>query len=159
MNTFKENYEWGINFIEQIKNILKSQLAHLVVIEVASPEEDMKQSTDMIIRLKAGNVAVRIRRDIPYRDFTIRAYCNGYKTELHKLREGFCDWYLYAWTKEEIIIDWVIIDINKMRNHGLLNEDKRIKMNFDNRTGFIIYELKELENVIIASNFWIKGGK
>lgn len=88
---FDANWNWQSSFIEDVKTILKSQAMHIIDIQVATPEEDMKQATDLKIKITAGDVAVRIRRNIPWRELTIRAKSGNSKTEIHKLREGYGD--------------------------------------------------------------------
>lgn len=154
MNEFDKNWNWQLNFLDEIKDILKKQSMYIVDVQVANPDEDMKQSTDFKINITAGDVAVRIRRDTPFRDFTIRAKKGNSITEIDKLRKGYCDWYLYLWTKKNKIVDWILIDINKMRDTGLLSEQRAVIMNKDGYTGFVTYTIDELEshNCIIAKN-------
>ena len=156
-NTFKYNWDWQLQHIEQIKQILKKQAMHIVKVEIASPENDMQHATDLEIQIKGGSVAVRIRRDIPYRDITIRAKNGNSKTEIHKLREGYADWYLYAWTIENKIVEWVLLDINIMRLNKLFDETRPIIMNKDGYTGFITYSLPELNKIgaIVAADLLV----
>ncbi|MDI9482699.1 MAG: hypothetical protein QM315_05905 [Bacillota bacterium] len=152
--TFKQNWDWQLAYIEQVKQILKSQAMHIVNIEIASPEEDMKQSTDLKIKITAGDVAVRIRRDnIKYRDLTIRAKNGNSRTEIHKLRDGFGDWYLYAWTIGGKITEWILVDIGIMRLNDLFAETRPITMNKDGYTGFVTYPIQELQRygAVVAS--------
>lgn len=146
-NSFKYNWDWQLQHIEQIKQILKKQAMHIVKIEIASPENDMQHATDLEIQIKGGSVAVRIRRDIPYRDITIRAKNGNSNTEIHKLREGYADWYLYAWTIENKIVEWALLDINIMRLNKLFDETRPIIMNKDGYTGFVTYSLPELNKI------------
>lgn len=157
---FNTNWDWQLQHIAQIKQILKSQAAHIVKVEVASPEADMKRATDLEIHITGGCVAVRIRRDIPYRDLTIRAKNGNSKTEIHKLREGYADWYLYAWTTNNKVSEWVLVDLSVMRTKGLFDESRPVIMNKDGYTGFIIYTLKELNNcgAIVATNKGVTYG-
>lgn len=144
---YVKNFTFSEDNMQYIKNILKSNAMYIIDIEVATPEDDMKHSTDLKIKVSSGDIAVRIRRPgyTVFHDLTIRAYSNGYDTEIHKLRKGFADWYLYAWTdNNNKICDWWLIDIRIMRNSGLLSESRKIKMNKDGRTGFISYSLAEL---------------
>lgn len=153
--TFQKNWDWQINFVEEVRDILKSQSMNIVKIEIATPEEDMKQCTDMKIKITAGDIAVRIRREnCKYRDLTIRAYNQGYETEIDKLRKGFGDWYLYAWVKDNSINEWVLVDINKLRDNGCFSGSRPIQMNKDKKTGFIKFSIKELiyYNALIATN-------
>ena len=152
--TFKTNWDWQLKHIEQVKEILRSQSMYIVNIEIATPEEDMKQSTDLKVKITAGDVAVRIRRDIPWRELTIRAKNGNGKTEIHKLREGFGDWYLYAWTIKDVITDWILADINIMRSKHCFDENRPVIINKDGYTGFVTYSINELEsyNAIVAKN-------
>ena len=152
--SFIENWNWQLPYIEQVKQILKSQAMHIVNIEIASPEEDMKQSTDLKIKITAGDVAVRIRRDnIKYRDLTIRAKNGNSRTEIHKLRDGFGDWCLYGWISNETIAEWILVDINIMRLNNCFSEARPVIMNRDGVTGFVTYSIKELQsyNALVAS--------
>ena len=146
--TFQKNFEWQGKFIDEIKRILKSQAMHIVNIEIATPEEDMKKSTDYKIKITSGDVAVRLRRAYySFRDLTIRAINGNSKTEIHKLREGYADWYLYGWTNDCYISEWMLLDINKMREHDAFSESRPIIMNNDNYTGFVTYSIPELEEM------------
>ena len=127
---------------------------YIVKVEIATPDEDMKQSTDLKVTVTAGDVAVRVRRfnpdfcDKKYHDLTIRAFNEGYKTELDKLQEGFARWYLYAWANVNGgFNDWILVDIDKMRESGLFDTNRKVKMNKDGTTGFVAYNLSELVNV------------
>lgn len=151
--TFQDNWNWQINYLDDVRNILKNQAMNIVDVEIATPEEDLKQCTDMKVKITAGDVAVRIRREnCKYRDITIRAVNKGNRTEIHKLREGYGDWYLYAWTDGQNIVDWILLDINKFRKSGLLNDGRKITMNPDGVTGFTAYSINELtqHNVVAA---------
>ena len=152
--TFQTNWDWQLKQMEDIKDILKSQAIYIIDIEVSTPEEDMKQSTDLKITITTGDIAVRIRRDIPWRELTIRAFSGGNKTEIHKLRAGYGDWYLYLWTVKNKISEWILVDINKMREAGLLSEQRPIIMNKDGYTGFVKYTIPELEyhGCLVARN-------
>ena len=156
--TFETNWNFSEKYIPQVRDILKENAMFIVNIEVASPEDDMKHSTDLKVKITAGDVAVRIRRGkYNYRDITIRAFKNGYKTEIHKLREGFGDWYLYAWENKEQteIVDWALIDINKARS--LFTDDRQYKKT-DETSGFYTYTFDEFIEcdalVNCSSYFW-----
>jgi len=154
MNTFAENKKWEEKHFAEAKLILESQLSKIVKISLATPEEDMTMATDAKIVLTGSSIALRVRRDTGFRDFTIRAYNRGNKTEIEKLREGYCDWYLYMWTVDDTVKDWILVDMNKMRQSGLLEEQRNVKMNRDNSTGFIAYSIQELEayGLIVAKH-------
>ena len=152
MNPFRNNWIFSEQHIGEVKKILKSQAMHIVNSEVATPEDDMKHSTDLKVTVTAGDIAVRIRRDTGFRDLTIRAKSGNARTEIHKLRDGFAQWYLYAWTKNGKISEWILVSIEAMRTAGLLSESRPVKMNTDNYTGFVCYQFWELEsaNALVA---------
>jgi hypothetical protein len=142
----KKDFIYAESKIDQVKEILRQNAMKIVKIEAATPDEDMKQSTDLKVNIKGGDVAARVRRPYrTFRDLTIRAYKNGNKTEIDKLREGYADWYLYAWENEfGTLSEWILVDINKMRSSGLLFEQRTVRMNGDGRTGFVTYSIEEL---------------
>ena len=73
---------------------------------------------------------------------TIKVY-DGHKTEIHKLRDGYGDWYLYAWESEgNRITEYALIDIHKARH--LFTQDRNVIPNTDNKTGFYSYSIEEL---------------
>jgi len=93
----------------------------------------------------------RIRKpNCGYRDLTIRAQVrsNG-KTEIHKIRdEGKGDIYFYAWTYDNLGKEqmqcYMLVDLNKLRQSGLLDESRQITSNGDG-TGFVSYSKDELD--------------
>jgi hypothetical protein len=146
--------DWGYaeSKMDQVKKILRQNISDIVRIEVATPDEDMKESTDLKITVSTEDIAVRVRRwcsKCSYRDLTIRSFRRGgTKTELAKLREGYGDLYLYAWEDQKgALADWILVDINKMRKTGLLYEDKSTTFNIDGTTGFVAYSITELDKI------------
>lgn len=153
--TFNKNWDFSEKYICEVQKILQQNAMYIVNVEVATPEDDMKHATDLKIKITAGDVSVRIRRSkYTFRDITIRAYKDGYKTEIHKLRDGYGDWYLYAWenTDQNGIAEWVLVDLNKAR--PLFLKEKEVKMNKDGHSGFVNYSINELEeyNAVVVHN-------
>jgi len=92
--SFNNDWNWQLQYIKDVKDILRSQLLKIIDIEITSPEKDMGECTDIIIKSASKNVSVRLRRrNCSFRDLTIRAYNKGYKTEIDKIKEGYGDWY------------------------------------------------------------------
>lgn len=143
---FDTNWAFQESYYDQVIRILKQNAAYFVIVTVASLEEDMKHAKDFDIRIEGGDIAVRIRRPYyTFRDLTIRSYINGYKTEIDKLREGWGRYYLYCWTNDNIrISEWILIDMNKVRELKLLDNRKEIS-NKDGRTRFIAIPAQELK--------------
>ncbi len=142
---FKQNFAWQAGYYSQIQKIIRENAGAFVTVDVASPEADMKHATDFVVRVTGGDVAVRVRRPkYKYRDLTIRSYNGGYKTELDKIRDGFARFYLYCWTCDsDEIAEWVLVDVDKLRASGLLDNRKETP-NADGRTKFIAIQLPEL---------------
>lgn len=143
--SYADNWNFSEKYIPSIKTIIAKHANHIVNIEIAEPEADMKYATDMIVEVNNGHVAVRIRRSVySYRDLTIRSYKNGYKTELDKLKEGYADWYLYAWENktQSGLAEYILIDLEIAR--PLFFMDLQEKTNNDG-TKFVIIPIPYLK--------------
>lgn len=140
----KLNWEWADKYLPDVKRILMANAGHMLDICIAPLDADMNRATDMVVSVKGGDVAVRVRRPrYNYRDLTIRARAGG-KTEIDKIREGFARWYLYGWTNGDgRLAEWMLVDLDKVREHELLN-GRRVIGNRDGRTGFIAIPAEEL---------------
>lgn len=154
-NDVKRDWGWADKYLPDIARILKENAVHFISVKIAPMADDLEKATDMVLTLEGGDVAVRIRRDnCSYRDLTIRAWRKGCnRTEIHKIRGGFARWYFYGWINQKgNLADWIIVDLNKMRNLNLFNERRTIRKNPDGHTGFVWYPAKELNHrgVLIA---------
>lgn len=152
-NSYQTNRGFADSYTDAVKDILKQNAMHIVTIAVAQDNLDKQQATDMTITISGGCVAVRVRRDnTRYRDLTIRSRTKfGGKTELAKIREGFADWYLYCWTKDGNISEWIIVDLDCLRESGLLDLSRKEIPNGDG-TYFVNVTIAELRaNNCIAS--------
>jgi hypothetical protein len=112
----------------------------------SSEFEDCNLSYDMKFNGEV-QLSVRIRRHeyLKFRDFTIRTKSkNGYKCEADKLIEGYGQVYFYGWmdSTETRLVDWIIVDIDKIRNK--IQENGRYYDNIDN-TGFKAYPVNWLQ--------------
>lgn len=147
--TFKQNWDFQSRYYSKIESIIKQNAGEFISVTVADTETDMKRATDFVIKVTGGDIAVRIRRaDKPWRDLTIRSYNNGYKTEIHKLREGFGRFYLYCWENDKHeLSEWVLVDLDKLRETGLLDKQRKQFENRDGTTCFIAFGIRELEQV------------
>lgn len=148
----KRNWDWADKYMDQVEMILRMNAMYLLDIRIANKQKDTEESTDLVITVNGGDVAVRLRRPhYDYRDLTIRARA-GAKTEIDKIKAGFAKWYLYGWVSDDTIQEWMLVDLDIVRNKGLLN-DRDIIPNTDGRTGFIAIPHTELEEngCLIAS--------
>ena len=153
---YKKDWQWSDGYLLVIEQILRQNAMYLLDVQISNNNKDTKQATDMVITVKGGDVAVRVRR--PYRDFrdlTIRAWrSSGVKTELTKLKEGFADWYFYGWSDDKGgFLDWMLVDLDKLRQSGLL-ENLLMTFNTDQTTGFVSINWDELNahGCLVASS-------
>lgn len=146
------DWEWANRHLIDIINIIKQNSGHIISVRVAPLGQDMECATDLIVKAVGGDVCVRIRRPTEHRDFTVRAErLSGAKTELGKIREGFGDWYLYAWTDmHEKLIDWIFIDLDCVRRKDLLDQGRPLIPNPGHYTKFIAISLEELGDCVVA---------
>jgi hypothetical protein len=128
-----------------IAKILKDNAFIFVKFRLANETEDMQEATDMVIEVEGGTIALRLR-ETRFRDFTIRAQTKyGGETEIHKLKKGYGDWYLYAWGDgKDKLEEWILIDLEKLRDSKLLEKEYFTIPNNDG-TGFVAISLDELD--------------
>ena len=102
-------------------------------IRKATEDEDMHMAADWVA--PGGAIASRIRHLDYYArfgDFTIRySRPTGTKTEYEKIVSGCARWYFLGFYKEDDIVYWFIIDLDKLRRTQLL-EDAPIQGQGDN---------------------------
>lgn len=141
---YKPDMDWSETMLPQVIKILEEQLNQKI--ERASMNDDFNEATDL--RSNDGKrICVRVRRkDRTFRDLTIRVEKGNVKTELSKIREGYGDIYFYGWSDNYNLNEWIIVDLNKMRECGLIHEKRYARMNKDGYTGFVYYPASELRN-------------
>jgi hypothetical protein len=99
-------------------------------VETADYYKDTQESTDLILKLSGGDVAVRVRqfkyiyhfptldqKPLAY-DWSVRFRSrNGFRTEIDKLRDGYARWYFMgiANDDETDLYDYGLIDLDKCR--------------------------------------------
>jgi hypothetical protein len=130
---------------------------HLVRVVRAAEEDDQHRATDYVVEIRGGYVAVRHRFDTPFRDWTIRAELrSGTETELAKLRGGHAHRYLYLWHDADgtRLEDYVLIDLDRVRESGLLEREWPEKWNTDNMSSFIYIPIPDVREcgALLASS-------
>jgi hypothetical protein len=134
------DWTWSDGFLPEVRRILGVNAMHLLEVGIASAQQDMKQATDMLVTVR-GEIAIAVRLRRPtytHRDLTIRAMrSSGVKTELEKIQFGAGDFYLYGWTNAWCIPEWMLVNLHRLRDSGLLNRNWQLIRNKDNRTAFI----------------------
>jgi hypothetical protein len=123
-------------------------------IETATFEQDTTKATDLVLKLSGGDIAVRVRNHkFGYKkyswsdsidkeplafDWSVRFVANGYKTEIHKLREGFAKWYFIGLANkdETDLFDYGLIDLNRCRINNIFRDELwQINPNSDGTAG------------------------
>jgi hypothetical protein len=117
-------------------------------IQTAPLKRDMEQATDLILTVTAGDIAVRVRRNKFWQkaskfggfDWSVRAINKGFKTEIHKLREGFARWYFMSFSGDDrgSLADWWLIDMDTVRQKRLLDRQWKTYPNGDGTAGMYI---------------------
>lgn len=154
----QKDFEWQEGFLPEVQRVLTANACHLINIEVANPQADMKRATDFHVFTKVGDIAVRIRRHpCTWRDWTVRySRPSGAKTEYEKLKEGYGDFYLYAWEGNTPLRfqDWVLIDLHLVRACGALCRGS-LDRNKDGSSNFLSIPVRRLGDCIVATNMQI----
>lgn len=155
-DVFKNKYQDII--FDNLNLILKSLNKEL---KQSNHQQDTEEATDYILSVNKICVAVRNRKHKfkVFKDITIRCESNeNNKTELHKIKEGYGDVYLYCWqTKDGNDIDsYVLVDLNKLRFSNILSVDRETHPNTNDNTKFINISIDELHknNCLIKTNHY-----
>lgn len=147
-----DDKSWADGYHAAIENAVRDVAPDILDIRVVAADEeaDQKRATDYIVQATTGDIACRIRRTrYDFRDWTIRS-CrpSGVVTELAKPQDGWCRWYLYAWTKDATTFgDWILIDLDAVRGSRILDSPRRETWNHDGSSAFITISLAELRVV------------
>jgi hypothetical protein len=131
-------------------------------VDTAPVERDRHEATDLVLRLTGGDVAVRVRskrslwKDTPEWSVRWRA-ANGGRTEIHKLRDGYCRWYLTGYSDgNDGLWMWWLLDLNAVRAACLLEDESlwQIHNNEDGTFGgyLPIRVLEEVDCVAYSGN-------
>jgi len=145
----QRDWGWSDSYLPEIRRILAQNALALFTFKIASHEQDIKQATDMLISVSGQKaIAVRLRRAMyRYRDLTIRSFrTSGAQTELEKIQSGYGDYYLYGWTVDYRIPEWMLVDLHRLRLSGLLNTPRQTIRNTDARTAFVAIPYTQLRD-------------
>lgn len=144
--TYQKQRKASDRYLNSFKEILEDNSKSFLSIEVSDEDKDTQEATDMVVNVIGGDVALRVRNaNLKYRDITIRSRSkHGGKTEIDKIKEGFADWYLYGWGRGGTVEEYVLFDLERVRNVGMLEARRNQIMNRDG-TGFINIEIGELQ--------------
>jgi hypothetical protein len=150
-------------FIPTIKKILG-----LVLIEEATLEEDQKQNTDLVFRVRSGRVSCRVRDAGKYLklysgEFTIRrSRPSGVPSEWDKFIDGFGDFMFYGFGDFSTgkIVGYTVIDLHALRAQmirSVVEPSLAIrfiqKPNTDGSSDFVAIDIDSLQPACIKHRF------
>ncbi|MBZ0291877.1 MAG: hypothetical protein K8L99_04845 [Anaerolineae bacterium] len=136
----RQDWDWSDRYLREVTEILSLHAPLMFRVVPATVKQDTRQATDMVVSFEGLRmIAVRIRRQVyGYRDLTLRTVrWNGVTTELEKIMAGYGDYYLYGWTRDDLIVEWMLVDLRRLRESGLLIRHWDVIHNQDQQTGFI----------------------
>lgn len=126
MKGWERDKAWADGYLPQIEVAVREVAGQIIEIREGTEDEDQKEATDYVVHVASGTIACRVRRNCRYRDLTLRASRpSGVRTELAKIKDGWGRWYLYMWADEDSIEDWIFVDMDGLRDSGLLNGERR----------------------------------
>jgi len=135
----------------EIERIIRSIAGNIIDVRESTPEEDQFNATDYVVTVSDGNIACRVREQyywLKFGDFALRySRPSGRITEFEKIRNGYGRWYLCAWTKrfsDNKLCAWVLVDLDRLRRSGLLDEPRSPILSPDNSGEFVVFSLLEL---------------
>ena len=152
---FEQNKAWADRFYDQQIDILNGHIHLLdfnkvkrrgININPAPMYDDQNLETDVIM-FGTLRIALRVRRGYSstFNDIAIRSQLpSGNRTEVHKIRDGLGDYYLYCWTADDAIItEWMLIDLDKFREN--MDNCLRIYDHYnDDGSAFNTYSIPEI---------------
>jgi hypothetical protein len=119
------NKAWADSYVPQVREVVRSVAGQIVRLLVAPTEVDVHDGADYIVGVPSGDIACRIRRETWKgwrRDLTLRCQvASGGPTEVDKLRGETVRWYLYAWADENGFVDWMFVDLARVRQARLID--------------------------------------
>lgn len=118
--------ELNNKYLLQVRKILVSKAYIFTRFRESTLKEDREQGFDAVLSFPDVKIPIRIRKNeyLRFMDLTIRSKSKyDLKTEIHKLKEGFGDFYFYGWSDEtrdkkenNKIVTYMILDLNVFRN-------------------------------------------
>lgn len=160
--SFDRDFEWQARHLHHVKQVILDQLPRLARISEASFEDDATRNTDLVLKIDATRIAVRLRRakDIRYADeFTLRSYRpSGVVTELTKVVSGWGDYNFYGFVGDRGLIAWLLGDLSVFRlwhQRQLWGSDQRVMPGVEipnpDGTKFRAYRIDDLPDEFVIA--------
>lgn len=157
---FQVRKRFSDRFMVQAKKIVRELGRTPMDVLDGTPEQDLYYATDLYIPCCDGGVGVRVRRGgklVQSTDFTVRAtIVSGGKTELHKLKDGHCQFYLYSWADRanRHIERWMFLDMERMRQSELLQHPRQGRITQPDST-WVYWTFEDLDrNGVVLATSW-----
>jgi hypothetical protein len=143
--TWQARKAWADQYTDQLLAILQPLVGKIATIRPADQQSDMKRATDLIATIPEGDIGIRVRDRIEYRDLSLRSrVSSGMTSEVPKIKAGWCTWYLYGWVdNDDKVSDWMFVDMNVFREKKLW-EGAVEKDNWDGKSSFILVPWRKL---------------
>lgn len=123
-NSYADDRSWADGHIDEINRVVRKVAGKIVSIQASDEVKDRRDGVDYEVAVSGGNVACRIRRADKYtfRDLTLTvSRPSGVRPEIEKLSSASGPaWYLYAWAHAGRFVEWMFVDVGKLRKSGLL---------------------------------------
>jgi len=114
---FKKYYEQQDPYIPAVIKILEENAKYPIQIIKVDKKTDCEDCHDLIVAYSNPliTIGVRIRFNCIYRDFTLRKALNSdNQTEIDKIKKlKKPDYYFYGWVNNQILDEWMVIDMKK----------------------------------------------
>lgn len=157
MYTTTKNMNFSNDHLDDILYYL-NELPHKFYggVKKAPMKKDLEEAVDLLLTNDSEEGGARVRRKWYWEssklklDWTVRySLASGKQTEIHKLLEGFCQFYFMGWSlnDKDKLWGWVLIDVNKVREQNILYGAYPIETNKYDKNRFRcfpIYRLREL---------------
>lgn len=167
-NDYKQNRQYGDNKLEIASAILIHFFGQYsdnpVRTKIASDYEDMKHNTDMFVYVDGLEIRIAIRQRDYGRypqyinnDFTIRYKTKGNKkSEWFKMHNGYGDFMLIMYEKNDKIVGYRLIDLDVVRKKIPVDKAEPYLMynkghNQNKDTSFVAVPYKEVEGCVVDS--------
>lgn len=122
---FLQQKAWADSHLNEVNRVIRQLVGKIIDIQPTDPGRDRRYGIDYEVKVVGGSVACRIRRADRYnfRDLTITTHRqSGVTPEVTKILDGSVRWYLYAWASQGRFIDWMFVDLDRVRAMRLIEK-------------------------------------
>lgn len=148
----REDWNWAQEYERACGHLVREWMIQKITVDPADIVDDMTKAKDIQISFElfkkgSADIACRCRRISvdKYGDITIRSgRPSGMKSELQKIKEGHGDYMVYGWIPGKHIEAYCIVDLDRMRQSGVLEQKRQTRWNKDWSSCFVFLSINEL---------------